>query len=58
LGQAPRGLDAYDPGRLTAGADEAHLGSGTIGLKVLETSGGEGEWVTCSCREAITEAVG
>lgn len=38
--------------------DDPYLGSGTIGLKVLETSGGEGEWVTCSCREAITEAVG
>ncbi|WP_172121396.1 hypothetical protein [Actinomyces faecalis] len=37
--------------------DDPYLGSGTIVLKVLETSGDEGEWVTCSCREVVAEGV-
>lgn len=50
--------DAVAPGdHVRLRHDDPYLGSGTISLKVLEVSGDEGEWVTCSCREIIAEGV-
>lgn len=50
--------DAVAPGdHVRLRHDDPYLGFGTISLKVLEVSGDEGEWVTCSCREIITEGV-
>lgn len=46
--------DAVMPGdHVRLRHDDPYLGAGVIGLKVLEVSGDEGEWVSLSCRELM-----
>jgi len=32
---------------------DPYMGNNLLGLKVLETSGDKGDWITCACRELI-----